>query len=103
MSNHAKAGIAVGVLAIGMYLAIRFVLPLFTPFIVALFIAILIDPIVSFFERRLRMPRAVAVIIVLAALGVVLGLLVAVGVSEISREIDQLSRNIEVYPNRWPG
>lgn len=94
MSNHAKAGIALGVLAIGMYLAIRFVVPLFTPFIVALFIAILIDPIVSFLERRLRMPRALAVLIVLVALGVVLGLLVAVGVSEVSREIDQLSRNI---------
>lgn len=94
MSNHAKAGIAVGALAIAMYLAIRFVVPLFTPFIVALFIAILIDPVVSFMDRRLKMPRAVAVIIVLAALGVVFGLLVAVGVSEISREIDQLSRNI---------
>ena len=94
MSNHAKAGIAVGALAIAMYLAIRFVVPLFTPFIVALFIAILIDPVVSFMDRRLKMPRAVAVIIVLTALGVVFGLLVAVGVSEISREIDQLSRNI---------
>ena len=94
MSNHAKAGIAVGALAIAMYLAIRFVVPLFTPFIVALFIAILIDPVVSFMDRKLKMPRAVAVIIVLAALGVVFGLLVAVGVSEISREIDQLSRNI---------
>lgn len=94
MSNHAKAGIALGVLACAAYLMIRFVLPLFTPFLVALFIAILIDPIVSFLERRLRMPRAIAVLIVLAALGVVLGLLVAVGVSEISREIDQLSRNI---------
>lgn len=94
MSNHAKAGIAVGALAIAMYLAIRFVVPLFTPFIVALFIAILIDPVVSFMDRKLKMPRAVAVIIVLTALGVVFGLLVAVGVSEISREIDQLSRNI---------
>jgi len=94
VSNHAKAGIAAGVLAIGMYLVIRFVLPLFTPFIVALFIAILIDPVVSFLERRLRLPRAVAVIIVLVALGVILSLLVAVGVSEISREVDQLSRNI---------
>lgn len=94
MSNHAKAGIAVGALAIAMYLAIRFVVPLFTPFIVALFIAILIDPVVSFMDRKLKMPRAVAVIIVLAALGVVFGLLVAVCVSEISREIDQLSRNI---------
>lgn len=94
MSNQAKAGIAVILLVLGMYLAIRFVLPLFTPFIVALFIAILIDPGVSFLERRLKAPRAVAVIVVLAALGVVLGLLVAVGISEISREIDQLSRNI---------
>ena len=56
MSNHAKAGIAAGVLAIGMYLVIRFVLPLFTPFIVALFIAILIDPVVSFLSAGSACP-----------------------------------------------
>ena len=94
MSNQVKVGIALAALTIGMYLAIRYVLPLFTPFVVALFIAILIDPLVSFLERKARMPRAVAVVIVLAALGVFLGVLVAVGVTEISREIDQLSRNL---------
>ncbi len=94
MSNHAKAAVALAILACATYLTIRFVLPLFTPFVVALFIAILIDPIVSFLERRLRMPRAIAVLMVLVALGMVIGLLVAVGVSEISHEIDQLSQNI---------
>ena len=94
MTNHTKAFIALSVAVVVTYLSVRFLLPLVTPFVMAVFLAILIDPVVSFAHRKLRMPRGLAVFL---ALIVVSGLLItalSLSVAEIAHEIDQLSRNV---------
>ena len=94
LTNHTKAFIALSVAVVVTYLSVRFLLPLVTPFVMAVFLAILIDPVVSFAHRKLRMPRGLAVFL---ALIVVSGLLItalSLSVAEIAHEIDQLSRNV---------
>ena len=94
VSNNAKAAISLGGLIVGTYLVIMYVLPLFRPFVIALFLAIMIEPGVKLVQKNPKISRGVAVAIVLVVLGLVLGLLIALGVTEIAKEIDQLSRNM---------
>ncbi|MCR4426802.1 MAG: sporulation integral membrane protein YtvI [Firmicutes bacterium] len=94
MSNYAKAAIATAALLVFVYIAVRFVLPLFTPFVVAVILAALIDPVVNLITRRLKVSRGVAVLAVLIVAGVVLGVLVSIGIAELILEIDQLSKNL---------
>lgn len=94
VSNFSKSMIALAILTMSTYLSIRFVLPLLTPFVVAAFLAILIEPAVKFLEKKLRMPRGIGVFIVLLVLAGLLITGVSVGVAEIAREVDELSRNL---------
>ncbi len=94
MNNNAKAAISLGVLVVASYLIIMYLLPLFRPFVIALFLAIMIEPGVKLVQKNAKVSRGVAVAVVLVLLALVLGLLVTLGVTEIAREIDQLSRNL---------
>ncbi|MEA4882149.1 MAG: sporulation integral membrane protein YtvI [Clostridia bacterium] len=93
MGSYGRAAAAVVLLIVITYAAIRFMLPLFTPFVIAVFMAALIDPGVTFLQRKLRLPRGVAAILVLAVMGISLGLLLWIGIVEIGAELEQLSQN----------
>ncbi|MFA7634364.1 MAG: sporulation integral membrane protein YtvI [Bacillota bacterium] len=94
MNNNAKAAISLAALVVGSYLVIMYLLPLFTPFVIALFLAVMIEPAVRLVQKSPRISRGLAVGIVLIVLAIVLGLIVTLAVAEIAREVDQLSRNL---------
>ncbi len=79
------------------FLALRFVLPYVLPFVLAGFFAVLIDPLVGWLERKVRLGRGLAVaavlIVILAAL--VLGLVA--GVSRLATEAADLVVDLPEY------
>lgn len=80
-----------------LYLLFRVALDFAFPFVLALAIAILIDPLVDRLERRARLPRGLAVGIVLVLLAVVLLLFLVVGVARIAAELEVLAAGVPAY------
>ncbi|MDI3537998.1 MAG: hypothetical protein PWP12_30 [Bacillota bacterium] len=81
-----------------LYLGLRFLLPLVLPFVLGAFLAVVLDPAVSFFERQVRLPRAwAAAITLLGAMGLIGGgafyltLRVAADVADLSRRLPAYS------------
>ncbi|MBE0466821.1 MAG: sporulation integral membrane protein YtvI [Candidatus Desulforudis sp.] len=71
--------------------AAGYLLPILFPFLVALVLSLLIDPVVSFLQTRLRFPRPLAVIgVILVILGAV-GYLLTIAVLRLLAELVQLS------------
>ncbi len=74
-----------------LYLGLKYVVPFFTPFVIALALAVLIDPTVDGLEERLHLPRGWAVVITLFFfLGLVVGLLLF-GVGAVVVQLGQLT------------
>jgi sporulation integral membrane protein YtvI len=94
LSNFSKAMIALALVLVGTYFGVRYLLPLVSPFVIALFLAILIEPGVAFANTRLRVPRGLAVFVVLLLLSGLMLTGLSLGVAEIAGEIDRLSRNM---------
>lgn len=85
---------------VGLYLGLKYVVPHFVPFLVAVALAVLIDPTVSALEERLRLPRGWAVAITLFfLLGLVLGL-VLIGVGAVVVQVGELAANLPVHIER---
>lgn len=80
-------------------LFIRFVWPVTVPFFLALTLAVLIEGPVSALERR-RVPRSLAVLVILSALLLLLALLAIYGSAALASELSQLSRSL---PSLWQG
>ncbi|WP_102345307.1 sporulation integral membrane protein YtvI [Bacillus sp. Marseille-P3661] len=85
-------------------LSIYFVSSVTYPFIIAFFIALLINPLVNYFEDRVRMPRSLAVIIVLVLIiAIVAGLLTLLiaeiisGSNYLARVVPAQFQNLIVY------
>lgn len=96
MSNYGKVVTATSALLVVTYLGVRFVLPLFTPFVLALLISALIDPPVSLLAHRAKVPRGLSALVILSVAGLVLGIFIAIGVSEIVQEITALYGNLDL-------
>ena len=90
MTNHTKAFIALSVAVVVTYLSVRFLLPLVTPFVMAVFLAILIDPVVSCPPEAedAQGPRGFLALIVVSGLLITA---LSLSVAEIAHEIDQLA------------
>ncbi|HEY8346302.1 MAG TPA: sporulation integral membrane protein YtvI [Symbiobacteriaceae bacterium] len=76
------------------YLLVTYALPVVAPFVIALLIAEVLDPVVSFLNRRLRLPRSLAVIIVLAAFVALFTTAVIAGISRLIHEIRVFVANL---------
>lgn len=76
------------------YLLITYGLPLVGPFVVALLIAELVEPVVTFLNRRLRMPRSLAVLVVLVAFIALLSVALIAGISKLVQEIQAFIYNL---------
>lgn len=85
--------IALGILA-GGYLLIRFVLPLFMPFLLAGLIALLIEPLVRLLQNKLKMSRGVAVALSLVTLLGILGLILSLVLIKLVTELIDLSNRL---------
>lgn len=72
---------------VALYLAYRYLLALALPFAISAGIAILVDPAVTALERRLRLPRSLAVGVTLAGLFAAVLLFLLVGIASIASEV----------------
>ncbi|MGI6686614.1 MAG: sporulation integral membrane protein YtvI [Bacillota bacterium] len=73
---------------------ISFVFPALIPFIFALVVAVLIDPIVKWLTKHLKLPRGFAVLsVLLAVFGTISGILVLI-ISKLVFELQRLSGNM---------
>jgi sporulation integral membrane protein YtvI len=82
------------------YLFIRFVVPYVVPFIVAGLISFIIDPVVTYLDRRFGLPRGIGAALALLLLLALLGGLVFLVVSRLVAELDAISAIIPVYYHR---
>jgi len=79
------------------YLVARYVLSLFTPFIVALILAAIIDPVVELLTRRYRLRRGVCTSVCLLLVFVLLSVIIALVVIRIVSEVQDLYRALPIY------
>ncbi len=79
------------------YLVAKFALSLFAPFIAALILAAIIDPIVELLSRRFRFPRGICISICLLVVFVLLSVVVALAVVRIVSEAQELYRALPIY------
>lgn len=78
-------------LVLGLWLGLRYALPLAMPFLLGLGLALAAEPLVKLTTRRLRLPRAVGTMVgVTAAIAMVLALVVLL-LSALFRELGQLA------------
>lgn len=79
------------------YLVARYVLSLFAPFIVALVLAALIDPIVELLSRRYRFKRGICASVCLLLVFVLLSVIIALVIVRIVSEVQDLYRALPIY------
>ena len=83
----------IGVTA-GVYLAFRYALPLFAPFVVAYLLAGMVRPVVVFLKKKLHIPMSVGAAVMLLLLVVVLG----IGLYFLGKLlVEQIMRFVEHY------
>jgi sporulation integral membrane protein YtvI len=83
-------------LLVATYIFMKFIVPYFTPFIIAIILAFIIDPFVNILEKW-KVPRSIAVIILLGILVIVLSFLTINGIFRLTRELEDLAANINKY------
>ncbi|MDK2784251.1 MAG: hypothetical protein PWQ41_784 [Bacillota bacterium] len=87
---------AVGFLLV-LYLGLRYLLPLVLPFVLGAFLAVVLDPAVSFLQRRVRLPRAWAAAITLLGAMSLFGGSAFYLTLHVAADIADLSRQLPVY------
>lgn len=79
------------------YLVARYVLSLFAPFIAALILAAIIEPIVVLLSRRYRLKRGICTFICLVLVFVLLSVIIALAIVRIVSEAQDLYRALPIY------
>ncbi|WP_044640878.1 sporulation integral membrane protein YtvI [Risungbinella massiliensis] len=82
-----------------LYFGLSFSIPLLYPFLIGWLIAILIEPIISWMERKTRMPRWLAITILLVLLLSLLFTFLVALVSEIIVELANLAEQLPSFLN----
>lgn len=75
----------------------RYVLVAITPFVIALILAELLDPVVGFFQTKLRIPRPLAVLVTLGAVIIIFGWLLVMMFSKLMAELWELVNLLPQY------
>ena len=78
-------------------LAVKYLLPVVAPFVLGFFISAMIEPLIAFAHRKMRLPRKIAVPIVLFLLLLVLAALLTIGVARIYVELRQLLAEMPLF------
>lgn len=87
------------------YFGLRYLPGLFMPFIFALFIVLITNPLVNFCERKFKIPRKIGgPIIVILAIGLIVLLfyfLITVVLSEATDLVKDISQLVKSLPEKW--
>ncbi len=109
ISKKVKVGIGIAVIALVLVLAVvffpeilsllGFVLKLFLPFLFAYAFSVLLSPLADIFEKRFKLPRNIAaVLVILICFGIIGGILVSV-VAKIVDELQSIYQNPAIVQN----
>lgn len=79
----------------------KYMLRYFTPFLLALMMAAVIDPLVDFLEERVHISRGVAVLFVLLAFLVLVALFLTLMVTNLTAELNQFLSILPRYSSYW--
>jgi sporulation integral membrane protein YtvI len=97
MKSFYRAMAVLAAVLVGLYLFMRFVAPYLTPFIIAAVISFLIDPAVNLLEKKVRMPRGLAVFITLGLVVLFAAFFVVIGIAQIQTELSKLRQSLPAY------
>ncbi|HUW63557.1 MAG TPA: sporulation integral membrane protein YtvI [Spirochaetia bacterium] len=84
------------VVALGI-VVLRYLFPVLVPFLIAVILTVLIDPLVRFFQTRLHFSRGIAVLVSMAGVFLALGLVITGIVLRLLGELTGLSANLPAY------
>ena len=101
MERRLKLLIAVILVLVLVILGTKYLLAYFTPFMLAILIAALIDPFVNVLEKRLKFPRGGAVLVVLVLFLAVVVLLLTLMVTNLTAELTHLLSLLPRYRSYW--
>ena len=79
------------------YLLFKYLAPAFSPFIIAVFLTFFIEPMVTFLQQRVRMPRAAAVGVAMIGVFGGLGVVLSLAVTRLIVELLHLSTFLPEY------
>ncbi len=82
------------------FLFLKYAMPFLFPFVLAAFLAVLIDPAVSAMEARWRLPRSVGAALVILVLLTALTVLTVAGLSRLGAELVNLSASLPAVYGR---
>lgn len=85
---------------VGLFFFLRWLAPLLTPFIIAWLIALIINPVVNLLEKRLKVPRMLAVMLTLSLFVVLLLSVLTLLTAKIIIELTQLLNILPHYLNQ---
>lgn len=79
------------------FLLLKYALAYFLPFIIAILVTLLMEPVVNFFQKRVRLSRGISVALVMGLILIIFGVFIVAGVSRIYLELEKLSHNLPSY------
>ncbi|MBO8126377.1 MAG: sporulation integral membrane protein YtvI [Firmicutes bacterium] len=85
-----------GIIA-GVFIAFKYLLPLFIPFIIGALLAIMIDPVVDWLEEHFRVPRGLSAFVVLILVVIILLAFIVTGITRLIYELDLLLQTLPQY------
>jgi len=97
--KYVKPLIKLAAVVLAVYIAMRFLLPFFAPFITAVVIAMVNEPVIRFFEKRLGLSRKIASFVSLLLTVSLLGLIATVGILKVYVELASLQYKVSDYIN----
>lgn len=97
MKNFLKTILYIGLIVLAAYLLFKYVAPLVAPFIIAVFLAFLIEPLVGIMQNRVRLPRPVAVAFTMLVVFGGLVLVITLAVTRLIVELVHLSTFLPKY------
>lgn len=103
INNKTKLLLTIIFSILGVYFGFHYILPLFTPFIIAYFIAWILLPIVRFLNKKLLIPRSIGAILTLGLFGSALFWVGCKLCNILKYQAITLIRNTPVYLTRISG
>ncbi len=97
INNKTKLLYVIIAAIIGVYVGFEYILPLFTPFVLAYFIAWILLPLVRFLNRKIRMPRIFGGILSLSLLGTAVVWFLCYLSGIFIQQLTVLMRNMPIY------
>lgn len=79
------------------FLLLKYAFAYFLPFIFAVLVTLLIEPLVSFIQKKIRLSRGLSVAVVMGLILIIFAVFIVAGVSQIYFELEKLSRNLPSY------